>query len=217
MASALAISPATAGAWTTSRCGPCSVDQNVRTRISNWSKRYERILSSSASRWSWNHDHTSRAATPCGDVELVPRASSMFGNWPMCRTLMPWGGAAIIGRATAPSDGDWDGTAERGPSPGPGCRRIDAWEGNELDGGRWDACAWDRRLAAVGVFSSGKTTVFAPLARLSELRFEAFAELGPSDSSSSSSSEPLPASACSLASRAAFTDCCAALLFDLRM
>ena len=36
-------------------------------------------------------------------------------------------------------------------------------------------------------------------------------------SSSSSSSDPLPASACSLARRAALTDCCAALLFDLRM
>ena len=94
---------------------------------------------------------------------------------------------------------------------------MEACEGKELDG-RCDACACDSKVAAVGVFSSGKTTsCLVPLERLSELRFEAFAELGPSDSSSSSSSDPLPASACSLAIRAVLTDCCAALLFDLRM
>lgn len=218
MASALAIRPATAGACTTSRCAPVRLDQNVRTCISNWSKRYVRMLSRSASKWSWNHDHTSRAAIPWGDVELVPTASSMFGKCGICRTLMACGGADIMGSETAPPDGDCEGTPS-GASPGPAWRRMEAWLGKELEGGRWDACAWERRLVAVGVFSSAKTTCcFAPLARFSELRFDAFAELWPSDaSSSSSSSDPLPASACSLASRAALTDCCAALLFDLRM
>ena len=69
---------------------------------------------------------------------------------------------------------------------------------------------------------------FAPLPlaaeRFSELRLDAVPEdgAGPaSDSSSSSSSERssrCPPSACSLAaSRAALTECCAALLFDFRM
>lgn len=172
------------------------------------------MLSRSVSRWSWNQPHTSRAAMPCGEVELAPTASSIEGKFTICLTLNACG-AEATGRGTEPSAAD--GTCKL-PSAVPAWRRIGAWTGKELDAGRCWAC--ESRLAAVGVFSSGnRTGPFPPFEadRFNELRFDPVAELGPSDSSSSSSSDPLPPSACSLARRAALTDCCAALLFDFRM
>jgi hypothetical protein len=84
----------------------------------------------------------------------------------------------------------------------------------------WDACAWwcESRVAAVGVFSampSSSVNAGESLGRISDERFDGGADR-PSESSSSSSSEP-SALMPSFASRAAFTDCCAAVLFDLRM
>ena len=73
----------------------------------------------------------------------------------------------------------------------------------------------------MGVFSSAKIAgAFAPpLDKFNELRLEAVPDAGPSDSSSSSSSEPprFKPSPWSLDMRAALTACCAALLLDLRM
>jgi hypothetical protein len=80
-------------------------------------------------------------------------------------------------------------------------------------------------VEAVGVFSTRSSEyrigLLTSLFSAREFRFEAFPELAPSESSSSSSSERSSprsdASACSLARRAALTDCCAALLLDFLM
>ena len=146
---------------------------------------------------------------PCGEVELTPTASSMLGKWIICLTLMA-DGAFIMGSVAAVLDGDCEGTASDA-SAGPVWRRMGACVGNAVDAGRCVTWACESRLAAVGVFSSGNMAAFfTPLERLSELRFEAFPELGASDSSSSSSSDRSSrpaASARSLARRAALTEC----------
>lgn len=78
--------------------------------------------------------------------------------------------------------------------------------------GRWLACTWDSRVAAVGVlsFMSCGNEAGTSFVKDKELRFEPVLELTPSESSSSSSSERsslrVDDSACSCAKRAALTE-----------
>ena len=123
IASAFAMRPATAGAWTTSRWGPVRDDQNERRCISNWSNRNVRTLSRSASRWSWNQFHTSRAAMLCGVVEFAPTASSIDGKLGICLTDV-----AAVPPIMGPAGGtlpDGDGCETWSPS-WPVCLRMGA-------------------------------------------------------------------------------------------
>ncbi len=71
----------------------------------------------------------------------------------------------------------------------PVCLRMGACTGKVL-AGLWVAWACDSKLAAVGVFSSAKMAGVLLPDRFSEFRLETVPDAGPSDSSSSSSSDP---------------------------
>lgn len=101
-------------------------------------------------------------------------------------------------------DVDGPGGSVSAGSEGWRLRRMDAWAKVEDEG--LCSCARESTVPAVGVLSlpssANKRPFTSPGARVRELRLDAIAELAPSESSSSSSSEPslrLPESGCSVA------------------